>query len=88
MSIQELLIDDFEDIWNYKLPWGTLNEVNIMVTGASGLIGSFFIRALLDRNMRYGGGQYTHRSAGEESGEASRKVWKFFRSGDSGTGCM
>lgn len=54
MNIEELLINDFEDIWNYKLPWETLYEVNILVTGASGLIGSFFILALLDRNMRYG----------------------------------
>lgn len=54
MNFQELLSEDFQEIWNYKLSWNELNNTSIMVTGASGLIGSFFIYALINRNIQYG----------------------------------
>lgn len=54
MSLNKLLSEDIRDIWTCNLPWEELNYTSIMVTGASGLIGSFLILALLDRNLRYG----------------------------------
>ncbi len=53
MDFQELLYEDFQKIWEYKLPWENLDNTTILVTGASGLIGSFFVYALLNRNLMY-----------------------------------
>jgi len=48
-----LLREDFDGIWEEELLWSELDNKTILVTGASGLIGSFLIYALLDRNIRY-----------------------------------
>ena len=53
-NILEWLKEDFDEIWEENIPWERLNNRSVLVTGASGLIGSCFVYALLDRNIRYG----------------------------------
>lgn len=50
----ELLKEDFDEIWEENIRWEQLDNKSILVTGASGLIGSCVVYALLDRNIRYG----------------------------------
>lgn len=38
----------------YDLPWSALKDKSIMITGATGLVGSFLIDVLIDRNERFG----------------------------------
>lgn len=49
-----LLRADFDEIWEYDLPWEKLQNSAILVTGASGLIGSAMVYSLIDRNRRFG----------------------------------
>ena len=53
MDISRWLEDDFEEIWENALPWEELSDANVMVTGASGLIGSFFVYSLLAYNRKF-----------------------------------
>ncbi len=53
MNLNKILIKDIDEIWELQLPWEDLDHTKIMVTGASGLIGSFFIYALIHRNIKY-----------------------------------
>ena len=50
----ELLKEDFDEIWEENIQWEQLDNKSVLVTGASGLIGSCFVYAMLDRNIRYG----------------------------------
>jgi nucleoside-diphosphate-sugar epimerase len=52
-NMLQLLKDDFDEIWEENIPWEKLDNKCVLVTGASGLIGSCFVYALLDRNLRY-----------------------------------
>ena len=44
-------IDDVRYIAELPLPWEKLQEKNILITGATGLIGSFLIDVLMYRNL-------------------------------------
>ena len=39
--------DDIRKVRELELPWETLNEANILITGASGLIGRALVDALM-----------------------------------------
>lgn len=43
--------EDIEYIANLKLPWEKLANKSILITGASGLIGSFLIDVLMEKNL-------------------------------------
>ena len=43
--------EDIEYVTNLELPWEKLANKSILVTGASGLIGSFLIDVLMEKNL-------------------------------------
>ena len=52
---QTVIREDMERIaQDRQIPWEQMNRKRILVTGATGLIGSTVIRALLHRNRKYG----------------------------------
>ena len=50
----DLYIDDVKRVTNLPLPWDRLNEKSIMLTGASGLIGTFLVDVLMEKNISDG----------------------------------
>ncbi len=52
MQIGQMLTEDFEAIAASKLPWEKLSGSSILVTGATGLVGSLLVRALLFCNEK------------------------------------
>ncbi|MGN0318097.1 MAG: NAD-dependent epimerase/dehydratase family protein [Lachnospira sp.] len=49
-----LYMDDVKRIAKAKLPWDKLNNKSILISGASGLVGSCLIDALMVRNEQFG----------------------------------
>ena len=43
-------LDDIQSVANLNIPWDKLENKSIMISGATGLIGSFLIDVLLERN--------------------------------------
>lgn len=52
----DLLKEDFEKLWENNLPWEQFKNKTILVTGASGLIGTYLVYSLIDRNAQYAAG--------------------------------
>ena len=50
----EEYIEDICAIASVKLPWGKLKDKSIMLSGATGLIGSFLVDVLLEKNLSDG----------------------------------
>ena len=44
-SHQSIYVDDLEYIAQLKLPWNQLKDTRILITGASGMIGTFLVDA-------------------------------------------
>ena len=44
-----------EDVWyvDLDLSWDSLQDKRVLITGASGLIGSFFVDVLMERNRAH-----------------------------------
>lgn len=47
-------LDDVQRVCKLELPWEKLNNKSVMLSGATGLIGSFFVDVLLEKNKRDG----------------------------------
>lgn len=47
----EKYLEDIEKIVNKNFPWDNLREKSILITGASGMIGSFLIDTLLNKHL-------------------------------------
>ena len=45
--------NDIKKVANSQLPWGKLSGKNILITGATGLIGSTIVEVLMNRNIDY-----------------------------------
>ncbi len=45
-----LYIEDIEHVSNLKLPWNKLSDTSVIISGASGLIGSFLIDVIMKKN--------------------------------------
>lgn len=50
----DLYIDDVKRVTKLPLPWDKLNGKSIMLTGASGLIGTFLVDVLMEKNISDG----------------------------------
>lgn len=50
----ELYMDDVHYVCSLEFPWNKLNNKSIMVSGATGLLGSFFIDVILEKNKECG----------------------------------
>ena len=51
MIDNSIYIEDIKYVAGLKLPWEKLRKKSILITGASGLIGSFLIDVLMEKNM-------------------------------------
>ncbi len=49
-----LYLEDVAGVANLNLPWEQMENQTILITGASGMIGSFLIDVLMHRNQKYG----------------------------------
>ncbi len=49
----EILIQDIEKICAYDLPWNELKNKSVLITGATGFIGSFIVHLLMYRNSHF-----------------------------------
>lgn len=49
-----LYMEDVKRVAKAGLPWEQLNNSSILISGASGLVGSFLIDVLMERNKEYG----------------------------------
>lgn len=47
-------MDDIEYVAGLSLPWEKLANNSVLITGATGLIGSFLVDVLMYKNMKYG----------------------------------
>ena len=48
MAKMKSYLDDIKEISNVSLPWEKLDGANILITGATGLIGSTMVEALME----------------------------------------
>lgn len=51
--MSQILREDLETIANYNLPWQDMRNSNVLITGATGLIGSMLIRSLNRVNQKH-----------------------------------
>ena len=53
MSIynSELYLEDVHYVGRLDLPWGKLKNRSIMLSGATGMIGSFLVDVILEKNL-------------------------------------
>ena len=72
--------DDIRRVRELELPWETLNEANILITGASGLIG----RALVDALMQLPDKTF-HLYAGARDWDYARNCFLQYKDTDSFT---
>ena len=47
MALNKVLVEDFENVSKLDINWTELDGSTILVTGATGLIGSLFIRSIM-----------------------------------------
>ena len=45
-------MEDINYVASLELPWGKLKNKSVMLSGATGLIGSFLVDVILDKNIR------------------------------------
>ena len=50
----ELYMDDVLAVANMNLPWENLRNKSILLSGATGLLGSFLVDVLMEKNVRNG----------------------------------
>lgn len=48
-------IDDIQYVCDLHLPWNELKDKTVLVSGATGMIGSFLIYVLLNKKLKYKG---------------------------------
>lgn len=46
----DVYLEDVKRVANLSLPWGRLHEKSVLLTGASGLIGTFLVDMLMEKN--------------------------------------
>ena len=47
----DLYMDDVRLVGGLELPWEKLRDKSFMLTGATGLIGSFLVDVILEKNL-------------------------------------
>ena len=53
LNVYQLMESEFDEIWAYDLPWEKLDGKTILIAGATGLIGTCMIYAIVYRNKKY-----------------------------------
>lgn len=68
--------DDIQGIYDENLPWGKLSGTNILITGATGLIGSTLVEVLLSNPRR----DYSVYASGRNLERARKRFGEYFMS--------
>lgn len=79
MLKNELYMEDLEYISSLDLPWEKLEGAGILISGSTGMIGSFLIDALMYRNMKKDMGLKIY-AAGRSAARAEEKFSPWFKS--------
>ena len=66
--------DDIRQIFDQDLPWGKLSGSNILITGATGLIGSTLVDVLMSNPRR----DYDVYASGRNVERAKQRFGKYF----------
>lgn len=72
----EIYMEDVQYVCGLDLPWNRLQDKSIMLSGATGLIGSFFVDAILEKNIA-DGLNCTVYTLGRSEEKAKRRFGKF-----------
>lgn len=77
-------LEDVSYVAEQKLPWKKLQDQSVMISGATGLVGSFLVDVLMDRNRNYGMnctvyalGRNAERAKRRFAYCADEKTWKY-----------
>lgn len=54
MKLSEILRQDIENIINSNIEWEKLEESSVLITGATGMLGGYILRTLVELNRNYG----------------------------------
>ena len=73
----ELYKEDIDTVASGNIDWEKLKNKNILITGATGLIGTFLIDVLMYRNMKYGD-CITVYAVGRNKGKAMTRFKSYF----------
>jgi len=73
----ELYKEDIDTVASDNVDWDKLKNKNILITGATGLIGTFLIDVLMYRNMKYGD-CITVYAVGRNKGKAMTRFKSYF----------
>ena len=49
----DLYMEDIRNVAKLNLPWDKLNDKSVMLSGATGLLGSFFVDVILEKNSTF-----------------------------------
>ena len=74
MAEMKTYIDDIRQIFDLDLPWGKLSGTNILITGATGLIGSTLVDVLMSNPRR----DYDVYASGRNVERAKQRFGKYF----------
>lgn len=55
-----LYMEDIHLVGNLDLPWEKLKEKSVLISGATGLIGSFLVDVIMEKNINAGLGCTTY----------------------------
>ena len=69
-------MEDIRDVVELDLPWRQLQDKSLMLSGATGLIGSFLIDVIFEKNIR-NGLNCTIYALGRNEGKAKQRFSKF-----------
>lgn len=71
-----LYMEDVHNVVSLNLPWGKLKDKKVMLSGATGLLGSFFIDVILEKNI-LDGLNCTVYALGRNEEKAKKRFIKF-----------
>ncbi|MCD8119026.1 MAG: NAD-dependent epimerase/dehydratase family protein [Lachnospiraceae bacterium] len=73
----ELYVNDIQNISKLSLPWEKLHNTSVLITGATGMIGTFLVDVLMERNLKNGDGIRIY-ALGRSEERAKQRFGEYF----------